>query len=196
MSEGPCILSRHEKARGRHLVLEEITWRNSRGENHLYESAGRAERRGSVAIIARLNSSGRYILVRQFRPTQGSWLLEFPAGLLDEGESAGEAALRELKEETGYTGRLARVLCPRPNSPGLSSEGTALAFVVVDEQADDNRNPQPQLEPGEEIEVLLLAPHEARRTVLEAREDGTALLCDTKVSCYFLGLGGSEGLFS
>ena len=30
--------------------------------------------------------------------------IEFPAGLMDAGETCEECALRELKEETGYTG--------------------------------------------------------------------------------------------
>ena len=29
--------------------------------------------------------------------------VELPAGLIDAGETAAEAAVRELKEETGYT---------------------------------------------------------------------------------------------
>jgi len=33
-------------------------------------------------------------------------VIEVPAGLIDEGETAEEAALRELKEETGYVGVL------------------------------------------------------------------------------------------
>lgn len=33
-------------------------------------------------------------------------MIEVPAGLIDEGETAEEAALRELKEETGYVGVL------------------------------------------------------------------------------------------
>ena len=40
----------------------------------------------------------------QFRPPIEKLSIELPAGLIDPGESAGEAALRELKEETGYTG--------------------------------------------------------------------------------------------
>lgn len=40
------------------------------------------------------------VVVLQFRPPLGQLSLEFPAGLIDEGESAEVAALRELAEET------------------------------------------------------------------------------------------------
>lgn len=33
-------------------------------------------------------------------------MIEVPAGLIDEGETAEEAAVRELKEETGYVGKV------------------------------------------------------------------------------------------
>ena len=42
------------------------------------------------------------ILQKQFRPPVCKVTIEVPAGLVDAGESAEEAAVRELKEETGY----------------------------------------------------------------------------------------------
>lgn len=44
------------------------------------------------------------LLQRQFRPPLDKVVIEVPAGLVDEGETAEQAAVRELKEETGYVG--------------------------------------------------------------------------------------------
>jgi ADP-ribose pyrophosphatase len=47
---------------------------------------------------------GRFCLVRQFRFGSEKAGIEFPAGLIDAGESVEEAARRELYEESGYGG--------------------------------------------------------------------------------------------
>ena len=44
------------------------------------------------------------ILQKQYRPPIDKVVIEVPAGLVDAGETAEEAAVRELKEETGYVG--------------------------------------------------------------------------------------------
>lgn len=44
------------------------------------------------------------LLQKQFRPPLDKIVIEVPAGLVDAGETAEEAAVRELKEETGYVG--------------------------------------------------------------------------------------------
>ena len=45
--------------------------------------------------------TGEVLLVRQYRYATGGWLLEVPAGKLDEGEDPDVCAARELEEEVG-----------------------------------------------------------------------------------------------
>lgn len=53
-----------------------------------------------VSVIAR-TPSGKFPLIRQFRHSIETFTWEFPAGLLDEGESTEACAKRELLEEAG-----------------------------------------------------------------------------------------------
>jgi len=76
-----------------------------------WESAERKTRpQGSpidgVGIVAILHKAeGPDILLqKQYRPPVGKVMIEIPAGLIDEGESPQECAVRELKEETGFVG--------------------------------------------------------------------------------------------
>ena len=54
-----------------------------------------------VTIVATTRQK-EFILVRQFRPAVEHWTLEFPAGMVDPGESPEQTARRELLEETGF----------------------------------------------------------------------------------------------
>jgi len=49
-----------------------------------------------------LTRDGRVVMVRQYRHGTGSVNTEFPAGCIEPGETPGQAAARELLEETGY----------------------------------------------------------------------------------------------
>ncbi|MEZ4607268.1 MAG: NUDIX hydrolase [Deinococcales bacterium] len=59
--------------------------------------------------------------VRQYRPAIAQETWEVPAGLIDEGESPDEAALRELSEETQLGGKLKRI-AEFYTSPGFCDE--------------------------------------------------------------------------
>jgi ADP-ribose pyrophosphatase len=51
------------------------------------------------------------MIIVQYRPPVEAFCVEFPAGLIDEGESPEEAAVRELGEETGYSGKVSLLDC-------------------------------------------------------------------------------------
>lgn len=54
-----------------------------------------------VNIVA-LTPQGEVVMVRQYRHGIRDFTLEFPGGVIDLGDTPEEAALRELREETGY----------------------------------------------------------------------------------------------
>lgn len=60
-----------------------------------------------------------------------NYCIEFPAGLIDKGESVATCALRELQEETGYTGKIKRMSKVVSGDPGMSQEMLQYAFVDV-----------------------------------------------------------------
>ena len=55
-----------------------------------------------VLILAR-TSEGKWVMTEQYRHGTGKIALEFPAGIIDKGETPEQAALRELQEECGYS---------------------------------------------------------------------------------------------
>lgn len=58
---------------------------------------------GIFAIVSK-PSGPEILLQKQYRPPIDKVVIEVPAGLIDEGETPRECAVRELKEETGFVG--------------------------------------------------------------------------------------------
>ena len=79
------------------------------------------EHNGGVAIAA-ITEAGKMVLVRQYRKTAEQAVLEMPAGKIEKGESAFQTAVRELKEETGYTAEHMERLMAFYSSIGYSTE--------------------------------------------------------------------------
>ena len=101
------------------------------------------ERGDAVAVLLFDADARSVVLVEQFRPPTliarrrdnpasiGGWIVELVAGAIDAGETAEQAAIREVFEETGY-----RIVNPRPigkyfSSPGGSDERFFLYFAPV-----------------------------------------------------------------
>ena len=62
------------------------------------------------AVLAAVTDEGKMVMVRQFRNPAQRVVFEVPAGKIDPGEDPEVTAVRELKEETGYTARNVRFL--------------------------------------------------------------------------------------
>jgi ADP-ribose pyrophosphatase len=76
---------------------------------------------GSAVMLA-ADEKNRVLLVKQFRLPAGKDLWELPAGRIDAGESALQAAKRELREETGYKAKKWVRLISYWASPGYVAE--------------------------------------------------------------------------
>ena len=74
------------------------------------------------AVLAALTADGKMVMVRQYRKPAERVMLEVPAGKIDPGEEPMHAAIRELKEETGYTAGKVRLLTRFYPSVGYSEE--------------------------------------------------------------------------
>ncbi|MFW5996540.1 MAG: NUDIX domain-containing protein [Lentisphaeria bacterium] len=174
-------------AAGDWLRLEEVTFVDEDGRYRTWETATRQNTEGAVYMVTTLQPSGRFVLIRQYRPSPDSEVVEFPAGLIDPEEDAAVTAIRELKEETGYTGELKRITPPSLSSPGMTGEQVYIAFVEVDEKAPENQCPAQDCDDGENIEVYIKKPEEIHAFLEECTAAGVQL--DSRLVAFFLGQG-------
>ncbi|MBU5669176.1 NUDIX hydrolase [Peptoniphilus sp. MSJ-1] len=90
-------------------------------EGQKYTKREIVERQPCVAIVA-INEEDELILIRQYRKSIDKEILELPAGMVDFSEEPAQAALRELREETGYTAEKIDYLFENYSSPGFTNE--------------------------------------------------------------------------
>lgn len=74
------------------------------------------------AVIVPVFDDNTVALVRQYRHPAGKYLLEIPAGSLNEGEDPMQGAARELEEEIGVTAAKIEKLTEFYVSPGFLTE--------------------------------------------------------------------------
>ncbi|KAL0962841.1 hypothetical protein UPYG_G00346210 [Umbra pygmaea] len=195
----PRVVKEEVIASGKWLKLEETTYVDPVGETRVWETVKRTTRQtnaadgvGIIALLKRTLHKDCVVMVKQFRPPIGCCTLEFPAGLIDSGENAETAALRELKEETGYKGEVVGVTPVTCLDPGLSNCTTQIVMVNINGDDMENTNPTQQLGDGEFVDVLLIPLDEFQKKIDDLIKK-EKIVVDSKV--YIYGMGMSQAFF-
>ncbi len=127
----------------------------------------------------------KLVMIRQYRYPLDAWIYELPAGLVDEGESPDEAAIREMKEETGldfipYKGGEQIFRNPFFLGAGMTDESSTSVFGYADGEWSGKYR-----EDTESIEVVLADKREVIRIMQEERVSlraGLLLMAFVKMS--------------
>lgn len=129
---------------------------------------------GASAIVP-LDDNGNVYLVRQFRAPLARVTIEIPAGKLDfMGEDRLAAAVRELREETGFTADNWLKLTDMATTPGFCSE------VISIYLARGLKSGATDFDEDEFINIVKLPFDKAVDMVVSGE------ICDSKTACGLL----------
>jgi ADP-ribose pyrophosphatase len=106
----------------------------------------------------------KIVLVRQYRHGVERFEIELPGGCVEKGELPVEAGVRELLEETGFSGKNVRLLGELTPNPAIQDNR---CYVVAVDSAI--KVSQVEFDPGEDIEFILASKAEVLNWVREGR---------------------------
>ena len=165
---------------GKFITRYDVDYVTAEGNPKTYEIISRnrniqtledlQNRKPNAVVMVLTDESGERILVnREYRMAMAQWIYNFPAGLIDPGESPEESARRELWEETGL--RLVRIDDVLDNSYsaiGFSNERNVCVFGAAEGEFRKSTSDAEEISPGwytkEEIKQLLRMEPFAART--------------------------------
>ncbi len=165
---------------GKFITRYDVDYVTAEGHPKTYEIISRNKdiqsleqlqnRQANAVVMILTDESGDRILVsREYRMAMAQWIYNFPAGLIDPGETPEESARRELWEETGL--RLLRVDDVLDNSysaVGFANERNVCVFGVAAGEFRKSTSDVEEIIPGwytrEEMRKLLRTEPFAART--------------------------------
>ncbi|MCC3865314.1 NUDIX hydrolase [Terrisporobacter petrolearius] len=135
--------------------------------NKGYQKREIIEHKGAVAIVA-MTDDNKIVLVKQYRKAVEKELYELPAGKIEIGEDPLDCAIRELKEETGYSVDSLKLIHKYYATPGFSNQ---LVFIYLAKNLIPGES---HLEEDEFLEVHELDKEEVYNMVISNE------ICDSK----------------
>ncbi len=186
MEKHDHILSVEKKTDNRFLNMYDLQYENKVGGQGIYHIASRGasieelklkthKNKPDGVIIYALYGPKRdkVVMVRQYRFSVDDYVYEFPAGLVDAGETYGQAGARELKEETGldFTPVKADEMYSKPlfTTIGMADECCATVYGYA-----SGKISKEGLEDNEDLEVIIADRKEVRRIL---KEENVSINC-------------------
>jgi ADP-ribose pyrophosphatase len=134
------------------------------------------EHPSAVAVVV-LDAEGHVGLLRQYRHPLGERVLEIPAGKLDvAGESAEQAARRELAEEMGVVVEGLTELIRFANSAGWTTEMTTIYLARVSGGAQADADFEPHAEEADMAQLWVPLDRVAEMAVGGELQDAKTIL--------------------
>ena len=90
-----------------------------------------------MAISQAVIVHDKYVLMVKQKTKRGQTIWNFPGGNIEEGETPEEACCREVKEETGYTVKIDKLIHLKENK-----KWTYLCIITGGELGFDAQNPE------------------------------------------------------
>lgn len=158
------LLDKKTAYKGKRIVVEELNYYNPRQNEKIYREHVLA---GDAAIIMPITENNELIMIEEPRTPIGKFLLTFPAGMIESGETPEEGAVRELEEETGYRANYIKKMRNVYPAVGYSNERTIIFL------AKDLVKTHRHLDETEDISVVKIPLEEVKR-MLDKNEIITA----------------------
>ena len=165
---------------GKFITRYDVDYVTAEGHPKTYEIISRNKdiqsleqlqnRQANAVVMILTDESGQRILVnREYRMAMAQWIYNFPAGLIDPGETPEESARRELREETGLTlTRIDDVLDNSYSAVGFANERNVCVFGAAAGEFHKSTSEVEEITPGwytrEEMRQLLRTEPFAART--------------------------------
>lgn len=143
----PKILARRERGGGRMMRLENLDLEFTNGARRTYTRM-RAHGLGAVIIVPMLDRE-TVLLAREYACGLHHYEVGLPKGRIERGETALEAADREMKEEIGYGANRLEKLTSLSLAPGYMTHVTHIVLA---------RDLYPEKLEGDEPEELEIVP--------------------------------------
>jgi ADP-ribose pyrophosphatase len=158
------------------INLFDVSYSDNNGNERLWQVAtrdsiprcmtGNFNTPDAVLMIPFHRAEQKIVIIKEYRVPLAGYQYEFPAGLVDKGESLEEASQRELKEETGLDLKKIHRISPiLYSTAGMTDESLVLVYCECQGSPSRAEN-----QGTEDIEVLLVTPDEAEQLLYDTSQ--------------------------